>query len=173
MTSSHTLGPADGDLLLFTTAEGKAARLGHALTLRVADWQATVELDGDAAVSVVLTAQLASLEVLAGKGGVKPLSDKDKRSILDSAGKTLDVSKYPVLTYTSSSIEPGYVVHGTVDLHGSTQPLDVAVTVDGSSVAAEATLGQRSFGISPYSQMMGALQVGNDVAVRLTVTISR
>ena len=168
-----TLGPADGELLLFTTAEGKAARLGHALTLRVKDWTAEVTFDGSTPTGTTVTAALASLEVVEGKGGVKPLSDKDRRSILESAGKTLGVTKHPTLTFTSTSIDGAYVVQGTVELHGVTQPVEVAVAVDGAEVVATTTVRQSSFGISPYSQMMGALQVGDDVAVRLAVTLPR
>ena len=167
------LGPADGDLLLFTTAEGKAARLGHALTLRVKDWTAEVTFDGSTPKGTTVTAALTSLEVVTGKGGVKPLSGKDKRSILESAGKTLAVTKHPTLSFTSTGIDGAYVVQGTVELHGVTQPLEVAVAVDGAEVVATTTVRQSSFGISPYSQMMGALQVGDDVAVRLAVTVPR
>ena len=165
------LGPADGDLLLFTTVVGKAAKLGHALTLRVTDWTATVTFDGPTPTGTTVTAALASLEVVEGKGGVKPLSDRDKRTLLDSAAKTLGVSKHPTLTYTSTGITGAYVVQGTADLHGVTQPLEVTVAVDGDEAVATTTVRQSSFGISPYSQMLGALQVGEDVAVRLAVTL--
>ncbi len=171
MPTSLTVGPEQGDLLLLTTVEGKAARLGHALTLKVGDWKATVAHDGEVPTSVTVTAQLASLEVVAGKGGVKPLSDKDKRTILESAGKTLGVSRFPQLTFTSTSIDGEYVVHGDVDLHGAVQPVDVEVSRDGERLTATTTIVQTAFGISPYSQMMGTLQVGDAVTVRLEVTL--
>jgi polyisoprenoid-binding protein YceI len=169
--TSLTLGPTDGDLLLFTTAEGKAARLGHALTLRVGTWEATVVHDGGVPESVTVTAQLSSLEVVVGKGGVKPLSDKDKRTILEGAGKTLGAARFPQLTFTSSTIDGADVVHGDVDLHGAVRPVDVQVSRDGDTLTATTTIAQTEFGISPYSQMMGALQVGDAVAIRLEVTL--
>lgn len=171
MPTTLTLGPQDGELLLQTTVEGKAARLGHALTLRVGAWEATVVHDGDTPESVTVTAELASLEVVAGKGGVKPLSDKDKRTILQSAGKTLDAGRYPQLTFTSSSIDGAFVVHGDVDLHGTLAPVAVEVSRDGDRLTATTTVVQTAFGISPYSQMLGALQVGDAVGVRLEVTL--
>ncbi len=173
MTDSVTTGPGDGELLLLTSVEGKAARLGHALTLRVEDWSCTTTFDGQTPTAVTLTAQLPSLSVVKGTGGVKPLSDKDKRTILTSAGKTLGAEKNPTLTFTSTSIDGTSAVHGTVDLHGTTRPVDVTVTVEGDQVQATTTIRQTDFGITPYSQMLGALQVGDDVEVRLAVTLRR
>lgn len=173
MTESVTTGPADGELLLLTSVEGKAARLGHALTLRVEDWSCTTTFDGQAPTAVTLTAQLPSLSVVKGSGGVKPLSDKDKRTILTSAGKTLGAQTNPTLSFTSTSIDGTSAVHGTVDLHGTTRPIDVTVSVQGDQVQATTTIRQTDFGITPYSQMLGALQVGDDVEVRLAVTLQR
>ena len=43
-----TVGPSEGTLLLKTGVEGRAARLGHALTLRISEWACTATLDGGA-----------------------------------------------------------------------------------------------------------------------------
>ncbi|MCU1673260.1 MAG: S-adenosyl-L-methionine-dependent methyltransferase [Frankiales bacterium] len=90
-----TVGREQGSLLLRTVVEGKAARTGHELTLLVTSWECRTEVDGDTPVSVELRAQLPSLEVLNGEGGVKPLSDRDKRSIKDNALRTLKADRNP------------------------------------------------------------------------------
>jgi polyisoprenoid-binding protein YceI len=173
MSQIMTVGPAQGDLLLMTGVEGKAARLGHALTIVVRDWECKTLFEGDTAVSTAFTAQLGSLEVRSGKGGAKPLSDRDRRSILESAGKTLGTSKHPTLDATSTEIAPGYQVTAEVSLNGATRPLTVAVSVveegDSWRITATATVRQSDFGIKPYSQMMGTLQVSDDVRVHLEV----
>jgi polyisoprenoid-binding protein YceI len=177
MSQILTVGPSHGDLLLRTGVEGKAARLGHRLTLVVRDWEATVLLDGEVPTSVALTAALASLEVVKGEGGAKPLSDRDKRSILEGAAKTLGTDKHPALDLVSTAIDPGYVVHGDVTLHGATGPVQLAVAVvqEGTSwrITGTTALRQSEFGIKAFSQMLGALQVSDEVAVSLEVLVPK
>lgn len=175
MSQILSLGPAQGTLLLHTGVEGKAARLGHRLTIAVAQWECRVELEGETPVSVALSAQLGSLQVLKGEGGAKPLSDRDKRTILESAAKTLGSDKHPTLDVQSTAIDGGYVVHADVTLHGQTRPLDVAVEAQQEGTAwrltATTAVVQSAFGIKPYSQMMGTLQVSDEVKVSLVAVL--
>jgi len=173
-----TTGPAQGSLLLRTGVEGKAAKMGHALTIEVKTWECRAEADGDTPVSVELRAQLPSIEVVKGDGGLKPLSDKDKRNILENALSTLGADKNPEAVFTSTSIEKspeGWALVGDLTLHGTTQPLTVDVAVNGEGagrrVTATAWIVQTDFGISPYSKMMGALQVSDQVTVHLEAVV--
>ena len=103
---SLAIGPATGTLTLHTGVEGKAAKMGHALTIGLSDWAVEVTLEQGAPTSVTLRAGLASFEVQRGEGGVKPLSDKDKRTIRDSALNSLSADKHPDVTFASTAVQP-------------------------------------------------------------------
>jgi polyisoprenoid-binding protein YceI len=171
-SSTLTVGPAQGDLLLRTTAEGKAAKMGHALTLRVRSWQCVAEVDGGTPLSADVTMDLASLEVVRGDGGVKPLSDSDKRKVLAGAAKALGAG---TARFTSTSVEGSWRLVGQLALHGVTRPqvVDVTVVDEGSSVRIRgaAWVRQTDHGITPTSQLMGALQVGDVVQVLVEVVV--
>ena len=178
--TSLTAGPADGTLTLHTGVEGRAAKLGHALTIALSDWSATAELDGEALTSVEVVATLSSLSVASGTGGVKPLSDKDKASIRDNALETLKVGAHPTVRVTSTSVTPtasGYDVAVQVSVAGVDRPAVLAVTVapEQGLVRVNGITGivQTEHGLSPYSAMMGGLKVSDLVEVRLDVTVAR
>lgn len=175
-----TAGPSDGALTLHTGVEGRAAKLGHALTIELSDWSAVAELEGDALTSLTVTAVLASLSVVSGSGGVKPLSDKDRVSIKDNALETLKATTHPEVTVSSTSLTAtaaGYDVGVQVSVGGVVRPavLSVTTTPEGDRVRVEGTTGivQTEHGLSPYSAMMGGLKVTDRVEVRLSATVSR
>lgn len=101
-----TIGPEHGDLTLHTGVEGRAAKAGHNLTIRLADWSGTATFDGDEPSSLSFRTALSSLEVVSGEGGVKALSDKDKRTIKDSALESLSAKRHPEVTFESSKVSP-------------------------------------------------------------------
>ncbi len=173
-----TTGPAQGTLTLLTGVEGKAARMGHALTIEVAAWECRTDLDGPTPVSVVLTAQLPSIAVIKGEGGVKPVSDKDRRSIKDNALKTLGADKNPGVTFTSTAVQKagaGWSLLGDLQLNGVTKPLAVDVTIAGEGIGQRITgtarVTQTEHKISPYSGMLGALQVSDEVQIVVDVLV--
>lgn len=170
-----TVGPGNGSLLLLTGVEGKAARMGHALTLRATDWTCVTTFDGDSPTAVEVRIQLPSLEVVKGEGGVKSLSDKDKRSILDSARKTMKVAKNPEAIFRTTAVQragSGWSLLGDLELAGISRQVAVDVTVgEDRNVVASASVLQSAHGISPYTQMLGALQVRDRVDVRLEAEV--
>lgn len=173
-----TIGPDDGTLTLHTGVEGKAAKAGHALTLRITDWSATVTLDGVELSAVTVRAAVGSIEVVEGHGGVKPLSDRDKRSVISSAMDTLSADKYPEVAFASQSItssDDGYDVAGEATLCGQTGAVAARLAVQraGGRVAVDATIPiqQTAFGIKPYSGMLGALRVSDQVEVRMSLSV--
>jgi polyisoprenoid-binding protein YceI len=167
-SSSLTVGPAQGDLLLRTTAEGRAARLGHDLTLRVTDWQCVVQVEGGTPTGVRVTMDLGALEVLHGEGGVKPLTAGDKRKIVEGAAKTLGDGR---AVFTTTSIEPSWTLAGSLVLHGVTRPCRVEVTGADDRWVARTSVRQTDFGITPYSQAMGSLRVGDVVEVLVSAQL--
>jgi len=169
-----------GDLTLHTGRAGLGSKVGHDLTLRVGQWSGVAELADDGTVSALqLTAALRSLEVLRGDGGLKPLSDKDKGTILSNAMDTLKAKAYPDLVFEASGLtlaEGQSRVTGTVALAGATgaQDLELTVAREGNVVRVQAhgELVQSAFGIKPYSGMLGALKVQDTVEVRADLSVS-
>ena len=175
-----TLGPQSGTLTLHTGVEGKAAKLGHDLTIALADWSAQATFDGDVPATVRLRAGLPSLQVVTGEGGVKPVSDKDKQSIRDNALSTLKAAQHPDVTFTSTRVRPtstGYALDGDLSLAGSTRPATVEVTVVDAggqwTLSGDGSVVQSEYGVKPYSAMMGALKVRDRVDVRLEASVPK
>lgn len=172
------IGPEHGDLTLHTGVEGRAAKAGHNLTLRMADWSGTASFDGDDPSSLSFRTTVSSLEVVSGEGGVKSLSDKDKRTIKDSALESLSASKHPQITFESSKVSArsgGYDVDGELSIAGVSKPCTVDLNVQRSggnaSVEASIPVVQTAFGVKPYSAMMGGLKVKDQVEVRLSLSV--
>lgn len=151
---------------------------GHSLTIAIADWWATATFDGAAPESVELTAQLLGLTVISAAGGVKPLSDKDKRSIRDNALASLKAREHPEITFRSVSVRKapnGWTLLGDLAIGGTSRQcaVDVAVSesVAGWQIGASASVVQTEHGIKPYSAMLGSLRVSDRVGVQLDVTV--
>lgn len=177
MASPITLDHSSGDLTLHTGRAGVASRVGHDLTLRVARWTADVQLGADGhATAVRFVADLSSLEVVRGDGGLKPLSDKDRRTILANALETLKAGQHPELVFEADGLSVGEgrtKVTGTAALAGRTEPqsVDVVVAAGGTSVTVTGEVVQSAFGVTPYTGMLGALKVRDAVEVRASLTL--
>lgn len=153
-----------------TSRDGLAAQAGHDLTIDVGTWSGRLVIGEDLApVSLEARVELASLAVRAGTGGIKPLTDRDKREIIATARKVLSVDRYPETTFTASSFSPadaGGTIDGTLTLAGRDGPLRLSVRQTGPDrYLATTTVRQTSFGIKPYSGFLGALRVSDEVAV--------
>ena len=170
MSGPVQLGPSDGRLLLRTYREGVATRVGHDLVLELAVWSAVATPpDAEGGPALEARVDLTSLRVLEGSGGVKPLSDRDKRDIVSSAGKSLESDRHGEAIYRSSGFTPtdgGGTFDGTLTLHGVDRPLRVAITrMAQGGYRAEATIRQTDHGIKPYSAVLGALKLRDTVEV--------
>jgi polyisoprenoid-binding protein YceI len=171
----HHLGPDSGRLTLRTYRSGLAAQAGHDLTIDVTRWDAAVDPSaGQPALDA--TIDLTSLAIREGRGGLKPLTDRDRRDILGQARKQLDTGHYPEASYSATGFTPdavgGGAIDGTLTLHGQSRPfrLQVSKTGDGQ-YRASGTVVQSQFGIKPYSGMFGALKLRDDVEIEVTVTL--
>ena len=157
---SHTIGPSNGSLKVITGKEGAAAKMGHNLTLDVKNWEATIE--GGDSPSIKLTADPSSVEVESGEGGAKPLGDKDKKDIK----KTIDnkVLGSQQISFTSSEVSDSEA-KGELSIAGSSSQVSVPLNVSGDKISGSIDLNQKDFGIKPFSTMMGALKVTDQVTV--------
>lgn len=168
------LGPDSGSIVVKTSREGPAAKAGHDLVIDVGAWEATVDIEGG---TFTLEADPGSLRVREGSGGVKGLSGPEKAQI----DKTIDrkVLRGRPISFRSASAQPGgpggaLVVEGQLTLGGQTRPLRAYVDLHGhGSVSATVPIRQTDWGMKPYSTMMGALRVRDEVQVVLTVRLPR
>jgi polyisoprenoid-binding protein YceI len=176
ITGTFQLGPEAGRVLIKTGRAGLAARAGHDLTIEITRWSARVSAQDGGAASAQITAELdlGSLAVREGTGGAKPLSDKDRRDILNTAGKILGGG---TASFASTQVTPSDsagVIEGTLTLNGRSQPvrLEVASPAPGR-YRGTATVRQTDFGVTPYSGFFGALKLRDEVGVEFDVDLGR
>jgi polyisoprenoid-binding protein YceI len=170
-----SLESSDGDLLIRTGVAGPAAAMGHRLTLAMRDWRATTRWEGDEPVAAELTVETGSLQVVRGEGGVTPLTAPEKMLVRNNALRSLNAKRYPRITFASNDVEAtgdGYRLTGTLTIHGTSRPQVVDLRTDDQGgnwwLSSETTVRQSEFGIKPYSQLLGALRVADDVVVAFT-----
>jgi polyisoprenoid-binding protein YceI len=168
----HQLGPESGRLTLRTYRSGLAAQAGHDLTIDVTRWSG--QLDSG---RLDATIDLTSLAIREGRGGIKPLTDRDRRDIAGQARKSLDAGRYPEATFAATSFTEdatgGGAIDGTLTLHGQSRPLRLQVTRTGDDqYRATASVVQSQFGIKPYSGMFGALKLRDDVDLEVIVDLA-
>lgn len=175
-----TLGPTNGTLQLRTDIAGAAARMGHRLLIDVPRWQATVQVDAETPRSIELTAELSSLVVISGEGGVKPITNGDRLTIADNAKKSLDVARNPLATFTCSDLAPAgadWRLSGTLEVNGQRRPVTATVSVTDAGahwqVASTVPVDQRDYGVKPYSAMLGKLRVGDVVRVEFSAAVAK
>jgi len=180
MTRQVELGPDTdagtdtGALTVRTDVTGKAARTGHRLVLGFDLWRATVSLRDEAPVAVDLNVEVDSLQVRSGEGGLTPMTAPERGVARLNALKSLKAAKFGQVTFVADAVTPtdaGYRLSGQLTICGTTKPHTVEVTSDGASVQGESVVTQTDFGVKPYSLMMGALKVADDVIVALETRV--
>lgn len=175
-----SLGPSDGELILLTSVEGRAARFGHSLTLTMREWSASIHFEGDRADRVEVSVDVSSLEVTSGTGGATPLTDIDRALIRRTALKSLRSDSEPTATFISVAVdgaESNYRLNGGTTISGKRQPVEIDVGVtenpDSWSIIGRLDLLQSDFGIKPYSAILGSLKVTDRVNVQLKADIAK
>ncbi len=172
---TYELGPQNGTLMVRTGKGGAASKAGHNLLIRVERWSATVQLAADEAQSTMsLSADSQSFTVLEGTGGVKGLSEDDKRGIVKTINK--EVLKGTPIEFRSTAVRPDgggrYHVTGDLKLSGSTNLIAFDVQLgDGGQVTGSATVTQTQWGMKPYTALFGALRVADEVNISIDARI--
>ena len=140
-------------------------------------WQATTRWDSGRPVAAELTVEVGSLEAVRGEGGVTPLSGPEKMLVRRNALGSLDARKFPRIIFSANVIEPtddGYRLSGGLTIHGETRPQIVELRTEDQGdrwrLFSETVIRQPDFGVKPYSQLLGALKVADDVTVSFTAT---
>lgn len=175
MTDLWTLDAADGELRLRTGVKGRAARMGHRLTIAMTRWQAMVRWAGADPVAAELAVEAHSFQVVSSQGGVKGLSGPEKALVRSNALSSLDAGRSPEIRFTADVIEQtekGYRLTGTLQIRGKQKQhvIDLHTEDLGDSwrMSAESTIRQSDYGIKPYSLLMGSVQVADDVTLSFT-----
>jgi polyisoprenoid-binding protein YceI len=175
----HKVGADHDRLVLRTSRDGLAATAGHDLTIEVTRWSGELTVANDSAPTALdVRIDMTSLAVLSGTGGIKPLTDRDRREIVSTAGKTLGTGRHPEATFGDAKFEPGAngggTISGTLTLAGRSVPVRLQVTETGDGrYHAAGTVVQSDFGIRPYRGFFGALKVSDPVQVEADVDLSR
>ena len=177
-TDTWTLDASDGELLIRTGVAGRAARMGHRLTVAMTRWQATVNWarkspdDPAEPVSAELAVEVDSFEVLRGEGGVKGLSGPEKAVVRSNALKALNATRFPEIRFTAEQITKtadGYRLSGTLQIRGKSREhvIDLRTEDLGGSwrMSAQCKVRQTDFGVKPYSLLMGSVQVADEVTL--------
>lgn len=167
-----SLDPGKGQLRILTGVDGRAAKMGHRLTIAMQSWSATMGFADGEPTSAELTVEVDSLDVLGGEGGVTPLGSPEKAICKTNAFKSLDVKKYPRIRFAADAIAKtatGYRLTGTLEIHGTSHPQVVELTVedDGDSwaLSSQTRVRQTEFGVKPFSLFMGTLKVADEVTI--------
>jgi polyisoprenoid-binding protein YceI len=170
-----TFDRSDGQLLVQTGVTGRAAKIGHRLTIAMTRWEATVGwTDGEPA-DLELTVDVGSLEVVRGEGGLTPLTGPEKAVARSHALKVLDAKRFPQIRFQAIDIDKnghGYRLSGTLEIHGKSRDCVIDLGVedlgDAWRLSCEVDIRQTDFGIKPYSMLMGSMKVVDAVTVSFT-----
>lgn len=166
------LDASDGELLVRTGVTGRAAKMGHRLTIAMTQWQASVSWADGRPAGAELTVVVDSLDVLRGEGGVKALSGPEKALVRSNALRALDSGRFPRICFTAGTVEQmgaGYRLAGTLQIHGKARERVIDVDTEDLGdvwrMSCAATVRQSDFGVKPYALLMGSLKVADEVTV--------
>ena len=105
----------------------------------------------------------------------KDISDKDRGEIQQTmlGPKVLDSERFAEILFRSTRVERisdgKWLVHGELNLHGQTQPVNVDVTEQNGHYRGIAQLKQKDFGINPISLGGGTVKVKNELRVEFDI----
>lgn len=174
----HRLGPDRGRILLRTFRDGLAAQAGHDLTVEATRWSGDLRVNDDLSpASLEVHIDLGALAVRDGTGGVKPLTDRDRREIAVTTRKVLGADQHPEAVFAADSFRPagegGGEITGAFTLRGRERPLRLQVKQTGADrYHAETQIVQSDYGIKPYTAFLGALRVRDAVDVVVELDLS-
>ncbi len=146
-----------------------AKKAGHDLVIDVGSWKATANIAENPAESTFsATADVGSMTVREGVGGVKPLSEGDKADIKKNI--TQKIVTQPEISFTSTAVESNgdaATVTGDMTIMGRSNPTTVKLAQEGNKVKGSLSIVQSKWGIKPFQAMMGALKVRDQVDIEL------
>ena len=135
-------------------------------------WSGEVSVDGSgAAQSLEAHIDVAALIIREGTGGIKPLTDRDRREIATTARRLLGTDRYPEAVFTATGFDAtgdSGAIEGNFSLRGQSRPLRLQVSQSaGGTYRATGTVVQSAYGIKPYTGFFGALKVRDTVDIEV------
>jgi hypothetical protein len=89
--------------------------------------------------------------------------------------EVLDVTRFPDISFTSTTIEPAgndrWTVAGQLTLHGQTRAITFPVSRLNGRYRGEAAIKQRDFGIQPITIAGGTVKVKDEVKIQFDIAI--
>ena len=173
----YRLGPESGRIVIRTFREGLGAVAGHDLVIDVRRWSGELTVNDDKTpASIEAKIDMTSWIIREGNGGVKPLTDRDRREITRTARRVLSADRHPEAEFTATQFEPAGddqgAIDGTFTLAGVARPLRLQVSQVGPGrYRATGTVIQSSYGIKPYTGFFGALKVRDAVDFEAEVEV--
>jgi polyisoprenoid-binding protein YceI len=172
-TGRYRLGTESGRIVLRTFRDGLAATAGHDLIIDLPSWSGELTVDSDKVPEALeVRIDLAALSVREGTGGIKPLTDRDRREIAVNARRLLSTDQHPEAVFTANRFEvpgEGGVIEGNLSLRGVSRPLRLQVSQTGAGrYKITGTVVQSAYGIKPYTAFFGALKVRDTVDIEVT-----
>jgi len=172
VTDIWTIDASDGELLIHTGVAGRAAKMGHRLTIAMKRWQATVTWSDGEPAAAQLEVDVDSLEVLHGEGGLTPLSGPEKIVVRSNALRQLGAGRFPQIRFDADTVDQtrdGYQLAGTLQIRGKTTAQVIDLRTDDLGdvwrLSSQTVVRQSAFGVKPYSLLMGSLKVADEVTV--------
>ncbi len=175
----HEFGAPSATLRLRTYRQGIAAKAGHDLVLEATAWHGNIVVpeEPDGVASVTVEVDLRSLQVLEGRGGVKPLTHGDKEEIQKTMQKLLRIAECPTATFRSAEVHvegDHATLRGELSLAGQTHPVELQARRKGDgTVVGHAEIVQSAWGIKAYTGFLGALKLRNAVEVDVSVPLPK
>ncbi len=171
-----SLDASDGELLVRTGVTGRAAKMGHRLTLLMNSWDATVRWTDGQPVAAHLTVDVDGLAGVTWRGWVDgPFRAGEVTGAVarpEIAGRRAVSDESAFRPTTSTQTDDGYRLRGTLDIHGTSRACAVDLRVEDLGetwrMSGEADVRQTEFGVKPYSMLMGAMKVVDIVTVAFT-----
>ncbi len=173
--ASYTIGPDQGQLVVTTGTAGPAARAGHALTIIVGSWAATLTIATPGAGDTLeFWADPGSFVVSAGRGGASPLSPEDMAGIAATIRQEI-LPRAPIRfesTQVSRRANDALSVTGGLELAGARRSItfELRCAEDGR-LTAEVPLRQTDYGIKPYTVLFGALKVADELTISVDAAL--
>jgi polyisoprenoid-binding protein YceI len=128
------------------------------------------KIDSSANPSIQLRVDSRKMRVL------DPEISSDKRAEIQhtmEGSAVLDVEHFPEISYRSTAItktgDAHWEVHGNLNLHGKSQLVVVAVSLESGHYRGSASFKQSNFGIDPISIAGGTVKVKDEVKIEFDI----
>jgi polyisoprenoid-binding protein YceI len=169
-----TYDASNAQCWVYSFKEGLLSKIAHDLKHRVTRFSIRVD---DAARQVEAEIDARSLRVECvmkdGKELTSELTGDDKEEIEGQIiADVLNADEHPMIRFRSRAVTEcaeGLRIEGEITLNDCSRPVATLARRVRDQYVADLTIHQPSFGIKPFSAMLGALKIKPDVLVRLVV----